>query len=263
MPFDLHGLAWHRSIGKLIMQLDRPAFWSSLVRVLNEYVQIDNWVVLIFSQQQVDVVALPEVADAQEVDAFIHRYVKGLYLLDPFYIANRENPQSGFFHLLDIAPEYFVETEYYQQYFAHYISADEVQYNVQLDPDRTLCMSIGSKVRFSQEQITLLDIIKPWVTALMHQRMAFEVDANEHLAEPLSWPETVAQLATQITSRESDVLRLLLSGYSNKEVAGKLALSVETIKVHRRNLYAKLNVRSQSELFARFLMPKQDALAAR
>lgn len=49
MPFDLQSLAWHRSIGKLIMQLDRPAFWSSLVRVLNEYVQIDNWVVLIFT----------------------------------------------------------------------------------------------------------------------------------------------------------------------------------------------------------------------
>ena len=72
--------------------------------------QINNWVVLIFSNQQVQVVSLPEVADVEEVDAFIHLYVKGLYLLDPFYIANRENPQSGFFHLLDIAPEYFRET---------------------------------------------------------------------------------------------------------------------------------------------------------
>jgi hypothetical protein len=97
MPFDLHSLAWHRSIGKLIMQLNRPEFWSSLVRILNEYVQIDNWVVLIFSNQQVQVVSLPEIADVEEVDAFTHRYVKGLYLLDPFYIANRENPRSGFF----------------------------------------------------------------------------------------------------------------------------------------------------------------------
>lgn len=133
MPLDLQNLAWHRSIGKLIMQLDRPDFWSSLVRVLNEYVQVDNWVVLIFASQQVEVVSLPEVADAEEVDAFIHRYVKGLYLLDPFYIANREHPQSGFFHLLDIAPEYFLHTEYYDQYFAQYICTDEAQYNVQLD----------------------------------------------------------------------------------------------------------------------------------
>ena len=91
------------------MQLNRPEFWSSLIRVLNEYVQIDNWVVLVFGDHAVRVISLPEVADSEEIDAFIHRYVKGLYLLDPFYIADRENPQSGFFHLLDIAPELYWE----------------------------------------------------------------------------------------------------------------------------------------------------------
>ncbi|MBD9564425.1 helix-turn-helix transcriptional regulator [Pseudomonas sp. PDM09] len=258
MPLDLHSLAWHRSIGKLIMQLNRPEFWSSLIRTLNEYVQIDNWVVLIFSNQQVKVVSLPEVADTEEVDAFIHRYVKGLYMLDPFYIANRENPQSGFFHMLDIAPEHFLETEYYHQYFAQYISVDEAQYNVQLDADRTLCISFGSNARFNQEQITILDIIKPWVIALMHQRMCFETDIEKDLPEPTLWPETILRLGTQITTREKDVLKLLLSGFSNKEIAGKLSLSAETIKVHRRNIYAKLNIKSQPELFARFFMPKQD-----
>jgi DNA-binding CsgD family transcriptional regulator len=258
MPLDLHSLAWHRSIGKLIMQLNRPEFWSSLIRTLNEYVKIDNWVVLIFSNQQVKVVSLPEVADTEELDAFIHRYVKGLYMLDPFYIANRENPQSGFFHMLDIAPEHFLETEYYHQYFAQYISVDEAQYNVQLDADRTLCMSLGSNARFNQEQITILDIIKPWVTALMHQRMCFEIDIEKDLPEPTLWPETILQLGTQITTREKDVLKLLLSGFSNKQIAGKLSLSAETIKVHRRNIYAKLNIKSQPELFARFFMPKQD-----
>lgn len=240
------------------MQLNRPEFWSSLIRTLNEYVQIDNWVVLIFSNQQVQVVSLPEVADAEEIDAFTHRYVKGLYMLDPFYIANRENPQSGFFHMLDIAPEHFLETEYYHQYFAQYISVDEAQYNVQLDSDRTLCISFGSNARFNQEQITILDIIKPWVTALMHQRMCFETDVEKSPPEPAPWPETILQLGTQITTREKDVLKLLLSGFSNKEIAGKLSLSAETIKVHRRNIYAKLNIKSQPELFARFFMPKQD-----
>jgi DNA-binding CsgD family transcriptional regulator len=261
MPLDLHSLAWHRSIGKLIMQLNRPEFWSSLIRMLNEYVQIDNWVVLIFSNQQVQVVSLPEVADTEELDAFTHHYVKGLYLLDPFYIANRENPESGFFHMLDIAPEHFLKTEYYNQYFAQYISADEAQYNVQLDSDRTLCISFGSNVRFNQEQITTLDFIKPWVTALMHQRMCFEIDVEKDLIEPSPWTETIIQLDTQITTREKDVLKLLLSGFSNKEIAGKLSLSTETIKVHRRNIYTKLNIKSQSELFARFFKPKQDIFA--
>lgn len=262
MSLDLHSLAWHRSIGKLIMQLNRPEFWSSLIRVLNEYVQIDNWVVLVFGDQDVRVISLPELADTDEVDAFIHRYVKGLYLLDPFYIADRENPQTGFFHLMDIAPEHFLTTEYYHQYFARYICADEAQYNVQLDAARTLCMSFGSNLRFSQEQVTTLDLIKPWVTALMHQRMYFENEAEKNLAEPAPWSEAISQLGAQITAREKDVLKLLLSGFSNKEIAGKLSLSAETIKVHRRNIYNKLNIKSQSELFARFFIPRQDMATA-
>lgn len=261
MSLDLHDLAWHRSAGKLIMELNRPAFWSSLVRVLKEYVQIDNWVVLVFSDQHVTVISVPEVADTEEVDALTQRYVKGLYLLDPFYIANRENPQSGFFHLSDIAPEHFLTTEYYHQYFAPYVSVDEVQYNVQLDANRTLCISFGSNVRFSPEQITTLEIIKPWVMALMHQRMCFETDLEKNLSEPPPWSEAIVQLGTQITAREKDVLKLLLSGFSNKEIAGKLSLSTETIKVHRRNIYNKLNIKSQSELFSRFFIPKQDAYA--
>ncbi|WP_073521752.1 helix-turn-helix transcriptional regulator [Pseudomonas fluorescens] len=263
MSLDLHSLAWHRSVGKLIMQLNRPEFWSSLIRVLNEYVQIDNWVVLVFGDHAVRVISLPEVADSEEIDAFIHRYVKGLYLLDPFYIADRENPQNGFFHLLDIAPEHFRETEYYQQYFAQYISVDEAQYNVRLDAGTTLCMSFGSNLRFTQAQITVLDMIKPWVTAMMHQRMCFETDPAKNIAEPAPWAEALTQLETQVTAREKDVLKLLLSGFSNKEIAGKLSLSTETIKVHRRNIYSKLNIKSQSELFARFFMPRQEIPSTR
>ena len=260
MSLDLHNLAWHRSAGALIMQLNRPAFWSSLVRVLKEYVPIDNWVVLVFSDQHVQVISMTEVADADEVDALTERYVKGLYLLDPFYIANRENPQSGFFHLSDIAPAHFLTTEYYHQYFAQYIYADEVQYNVQLDADRTLCISFGSNTRYGPEQITTLDIIKPWVLALMHQRMCFETDLEKNLVEVPPWSEAITQLGNQITAREKDVLKLLLSGFSNKEIAGKLNLSTETIKVHRRNLYNKLNIKSQSELFTRFFLPRQETL---
>ena len=119
-------------------------------------------------------------------------------------------------------------------------------------------MSFGSNLRFTQAQITVLDMIKPWVTAMMHQRMCFETDPTKNLAEPAPWAEALTQLETQVTAREKDVLKLLLSGFSNKEIAGKLSLSTETIKVHRRNIYSKLNIKSQSELFARFFMPRQE-----
>ena len=71
------------------------------------------------------------------------------------------------FHLADIVSEDFETTEYYNAYFAHYVVTDEVQYNVPLDGERTLCLSLGSESRFGAEQIALFELLRPWVIALM------------------------------------------------------------------------------------------------
>jgi DNA-binding NarL/FixJ family response regulator len=51
-----------------------------------------------------------------------------------------------------------------------------------------------------------------------------------------------------LTSREKEILQLLLAGKSNKEIAAMLHLSLYTVETHRKNLQAKLNVHSFPEL---------------
>lgn len=48
-----------------------------------------------------------------------------------------------------------------------------------------------------------------------------------------------------LTDREMDVLRLIATGLSNKQIATQLFISEETVKVHIRNLLRKLNVHSR------------------
>jgi DNA-binding CsgD family transcriptional regulator len=65
---------------------------------------------------------------------------------------------------------------------------------------------------------------------------------------------SVQQLkGAQLTARELDVGRLMLSGCSSKEIARKLEISIETVKVHKKHMYSKLGIKSQSELFSIFL----------
>mgnify|MGYP006173064471 CR=1 FL=1 len=82
----------------------------------------------------------------------------------------------------------------------------------------------------------------------------------EELAAPVraDWrvqlEASVQQLkGAQLTARELDVGRLMLSGCSSKEIARKLEISVETVKVHKKHMYSKLGIKSQSELFSIFL----------
>ena len=51
-----------------------------------------------------------------------------------------------------------------------------------------------------------------------------------------------------LTSREREVLHLLVEGKSNKEIAASLSLSPYTVETHRRNLQEKLNLHSFAEL---------------
>lgn len=51
-----------------------------------------------------------------------------------------------------------------------------------------------------------------------------------------------------VTARELEVLDLLLSGLSNKEVAGKLGISFKTVQAHRQRVMDKLGARSPMHL---------------
>jgi len=51
-----------------------------------------------------------------------------------------------------------------------------------------------------------------------------------------------------LTERETDVLRLIAQGYSNKEIAANLNLSVKTIETHKSNAMKKLDLVSRIDI---------------
>jgi len=56
-----------------------------------------------------------------------------------------------------------------------------------------------------------------------------------------------------LTAREQAVLQLVLHGHSNKSAAEKLGITLATVKLHRKHIYKKLDIRSQAELFYLFI----------
>lgn len=52
----------------------------------------------------------------------------------------------------------------------------------------------------------------------------------------------------EITDREEQVLRLIAQGFSNKEIASKLGISVKTVETHKAKAMDKMEFRSRAEL---------------
>ncbi|HEX8297313.1 MAG TPA: response regulator transcription factor [Chthoniobacteraceae bacterium] len=60
-------------------------------------------------------------------------------------------------------------------------------------------------------------------------------------------PEKPATEPTHLSKREREILDLLTQGLANKEIASRLTLSTETVRVHLRRIYEKLHVHSRTE----------------
>ena len=60
-------------------------------------------------------------------------------------------------------------------------------------------------------------------------------------------------LLSNLTDRETEVVELVMEGYSSKQIAEKLFLSKATIDSHRRNILDKLGCRSFKEVIGRLM----------
>ena len=65
--------------------------------------------------------------------------------------------------------------------------------------------------------------------------------------EPPSQPAPLRPVE-ELTPRETDVLRLIVQGYTNRQMGEKLHISFRTVETHRANLSDKLGLKSRVEL---------------
>ena len=60
-----------------------------------------------------------------------------------------------------------------------------------------------------------------------------------------------SDLIEPLSERELEVLALLAEGLTNREIASRLFLALNTVKAHAGNIYGKLNVHSRTQAIAR------------
>jgi LuxR family maltose regulon positive regulatory protein len=66
-------------------------------------------------------------------------------------------------------------------------------------------------------------------------------------ADTTSSQSDQSELVEPLSEREIEVLQLIAEGLTNQEIASRLFLSQNTIKVHTRNIYGKLNAHSRTQ----------------
>ncbi|AIG01197.1 LuxR family transcriptional regulator [Pseudomonas fluorescens] len=248
-------IGMHAGLGRTVSQIGTERFWKQLVLLLHQNLAFDN-ALAIFYPLEGPPQALEEY-DAQPTSkpASMLVYLNGLYLLDPFFQACREGYASGVYRLEEVAPDHFRQSEYFLNYFHDNVLEDEVQFILQLPGVGTLSLSLGMQRVFSAAQTGLLTLLAAWVLPLMQQhwqQSTQRAPAGAAMASQIR--DALSHFGSGVLSeRELEIARLVLRGFSSKAMAERLGISPDTVKVHRRHLYAKLDISSQPELFSLFI----------
>ena len=196
-------------------------------------------------------------------ETVVDAYLRGAYLLDPFYGFVCRNPGTRVLRLKDIQPDHFRKTEFFRSYYAHARLADEIGIIVERRDGSHIFVSLGlasGTGTFSRRGRERLVFLLPVIAALLLKN--WEADSSDGGGNAATAPAgphlaldeiLVMDEFERLTTREREVVRFMLLGHSSKSIAHGLDIAVGTVKNHRKSIYRKLAIRSQSALFARFL----------
>ena len=249
---------YHDAIAGLLRSEDADANCRALVTALDHVVANDGTCLMAFHDD-----APPDVLHHSMQSAvaahYLDRYLAGPYLLDPLFQLALQTKGPTACRFRDATPDRFRSSEYYRQYYERTHLRDEMDFLLSVTDGTTLVLVVGRRhSAFAKSDLSRLRLIEQVVYAAMQNIWhrwdmdARDTDRNESLHRRLTRCFDNFGDST-LTDRERQITQLLLRGHSAKSVARELRIAPGTVMVHKRNLFAKLGITSQYELFSLFI----------
>ena len=250
---------WNRDISRAIAALGSDEFFPALIDAINGQVSIDYPQVWLYHRDlppRVLYHQIPRDALASQVDD----YLEGPYREDPFYQTSMNQPKSRIYRLSRVALGKLENSEYYCGYYGDTGTVDEAVYLAKLRGGNVIKLSmmrLPQHGEFSEEEYQSLYLLADPVSELLKSHSEHNDFAVTHLIQPGIDHQIDLAFRTFgaafLSPREKDVLELMLRGYGTEISGQRLGIAVETVRRHRKSIYRKLDVSSQTDLFSLFL----------
>jgi DNA-binding CsgD family transcriptional regulator len=257
---DINQLSrWNRDISQAIAALGTQDFFPRLVAAVNGQVKIDYPQVWLYHRDlppRVLYHEIPRDAIASQID----EYLDGPYSEDPFYQTSMNQPKAKIYRLSRITLGKLEQSTYYRDYYGSTGTTDEAIYLSKLRGGNVINLSmmrLPEHGQFTEREYEALYLLAEPISELIKSHSEHDDFAVTHLIQPgidhqidLAFRTFGASL---LSPREKDVLEMMLRGYSTDSSADKLGIALETVRRHRKSIYRKLDVSSQTDLFSLFL----------
>ncbi len=247
-------------LAQCITSLGTLNFPDHLAAWIKSVLATDNVLVVAYFRQRP-----PEALFMDSRHTAVHRciesvYLQGAYLLDPFYELHVTQAAEGVYRLLDVAPDHFWRSQYVEDYYNSTTIIDELAFSSNPAEGVSIHVCAGrdatSRRKFSKLELVAAERIAPIITAFSHANW-FDLAGTKVIAET-NVPQDLIERCerergVKLSKRQAEVALFILKGHSTASISGQLGISPQTVKVFRRQLYAKCGISSQAELFSLML----------
>lgn len=248
---------WHTSLASVVAADDGQTIAKALIDLVCATVDNNGTSLLVFHKH-----ASPSVIHhslpPRRARHYLDRYLAGPYLLDPLYQLALRAKKPAMCRFRDTQPDRFHSSEYYRQYVLQTHLVDEMDFLLDVSRDSCLVLVCGrTEKRFTRVELTRLLRIEPIVLAAL-KRVWIGYGDREYADSKVNMHQRLKNCfenfgEADLTAREREITQFLLRGHSSKSIARELGIAPGTVMVHKRNLFAKLGITSQFELFSRFI----------
>jgi len=249
---------WHSAIAAAIAAPDSGALADALVDAIGVVVEHEGTCLIAFHRD-----TSPEVLHHTLEPAgrkhYLDRYLAGPYLLDPLYQLALRDDKPTLTRFREELPDRFRSSEYYRQYCERTHLLDEMDFLASVSDETTLALVVGRRTKmFTRAELQRLEVIEPTVQACLQQIWRRQTGQRRRSGESVNMHRRLTECfdhfgENKLTERERQISQLLLRGHSSKSVARELDIAPGTVMVHKRNLFGKLGISSQYELFSLFI----------
>ncbi|MEY4872673.1 MAG: hypothetical protein RLZZ563_2003 [Pseudomonadota bacterium] len=250
-------------LAQVIRRVGAPGFETALHDWFRRCVAPDNLIILAYRNAGPPQVLFRQSDKPQVFSQLDTTYLAGAYLLDPYHDLHVTRVPAGAYRLRDVAPDAFHRSRYFIEYYQQTTLLDEVTFVAYPVADVSLNICLGrdaaSGQPFTAREVETCQRLAPIVIALAEahwQGLGQGVAAREGAvgdvtAQLVRAAETAHGI--HLSPRQAEVALLILRGHSTVSIGLRLGVAAQTVKVFRKQLYARCGISSQAELFALML----------
>lgn len=257
MSHSTGSIEWNQHLGQVLDHVTDSTLWQYYGLLINKISRFDDIAVILFQRGQAPRL-LHYAGNHVGKRLVANVFLEGLYVLDPFYKRAYAN-QWGFLSLNEIVPDGFYDGDLYNLYYKKSGIIDEVGFVLKLDESSFLYNTMArfnDAPSFTEADKRNFREVEPLIQSIASQFWRFHDHKTADPTQPLH--DQITQVlgnfgSSLLTDREMEVVHKILNGYSAQAIATNLKISINTVKLHRKNAYAKLDISSQNELFHLFL----------